>query len=249
MSRIEWTDRTWNPWHGCDAIAPECDHCYAAVLDSRGMHKHLRGVAADGKWTGQIMTNSENVWAAPTTWKACKVFTCSMSDFWHESVPLSWLDRALDVIAGTPHLTYQVLTKRPGNIARKLADLRRTLPDNVWLGVTIGHSQSLPSLKPLLRIEARVRFLSCEPLLTTLPGLDLAGIQWLIGGGESGRNARVTDPDWMRDLRDRCVASSTAFFLKQWGTWASNPTPKANELDPSAKGGATLDGRLWRNFP
>jgi protein gp37 len=174
-----------------------------------------------------------------------------MSDFWHEGVPLSWLDEALDVIERTPWLHYLVLTKRPGNIARRLADLGRRTPANAWLGITIGHTKSLPLLKPLLRLEASVRFLSCEPLLTPLAAhLSLAGIDWVIGGGQSGPGAAKCNPEWMRALRDLCLANGVPFFLKQWGTWASNPTPRHKELaGPRTSGGATLDGRLWLEFP
>lgn len=256
-SKIEWTDRTWNPWWGCSEIAPECGgfgggpgRCYAAVFASRELHEAHAGVAVAGEWTGRFTRSSAAVWAAPFSWKSGLVFTCSMSDLWHEGVPLSWLDEALDTIDRTPWLTYQILTKRPGNIARRLADLKRGLPSNVWIGVTIGHAKSLPLLKPLARIDATVKFLSCEPLLTSLvPGLDLAGIGWVIGGGQSGRGAAVGETDWMRALRDLCIAVSVPFFLKQWGTKAANPTPPEQELDLKAKGGATLDGRLWRQFP
>jgi protein gp37 len=259
-TKIEWTNLTWNPWWGCTEIAPECGFhfsgegavCYAALFGSRGLHARYRGVAAGGKWTGKILPAGDVVWQAPLSFPAgAKVFSCSMSDFWHEGVPLEWLDAALDMIERCPHLIFQILTKRPGNIARKLAALKRRLPPNVWIGVTIGHRQSLPLLKPLQRLEAPLKFLSDEPLLTSLlPGLDLSGISWVIGGGQSGRNALPCDPDHMRELRDLCGQSAgTAFFLKQWGTWESNPTPRDQELDPAAKGGATLDGRLWREFP
>jgi protein gp37 len=165
-------------------------------------------------------------------------------------VPLDWLDEALDVIEATPHLTYQLLTKRPAQINRRLAALKRHFPANAWAGATIGHPKSLPLLKPLRRVEASIRFLSVEPLLAPMvPGLDLEGIHWVIGGGESGRNARYCDPEWMRAVRDLCLAHSIPFFLKQWGTWESNPTSRDRELDLDAKGGATLDGRLWREFP
>ena len=201
---IEWTDETWNPWWGCIEIAPECGKhapngetgiCYAAFFASRGMHAHYRGVAAGGKWTGLIAPAHPKVWNDPFTWRRPrKVFTCSMSDFWHEGVPLEWLDAALDTMEKTPHLIYQVLTKRPGNIARRLAALDRVLPRNVWLGLTVGHAKSLPLLKALLRIDATLRFLSCEPLLTPLvPGLSLNGIGWVIAGGQSGAGA-ATEP-------------------------------------------------------
>lgn len=248
-TKIEWADFTWNPWIGCDKIGPECDHCYAAIGVGRALHDAHKGTARKGEWTGQLRLNTRAVWATPFQWKSGLVFTCSISDFWHERVPLPWLDSALNVIEDTPRLTYLVLTKRPGNIARKLADLNRPLPRNVWAGVTIGHRQSLPYLKPLLRLDAKLRFLSCEPLLSDLEALPLDGIGWVIGGGESGNQARMCDPDWMRDLRDKCTETGTPFFLKQWGNWPSNPTPRNQELDPAAKGGATLDGRLWREFP
>lgn len=256
-TKISWTDKTWNPWWGCGEIAPECGihgggsgFCYAAVFASRDLIPAHAGAAVGGQWTGKITRSAPTVWASPLTWrKQALVFTCSMSDFWHEDVPLAWLDEALDVIERTPLLTYQVLTKRPGNIARKLAALKRNLPTNVWLGATIGHVKSLPLLKPLVRVDATLRFLSCEPLLTALPGLSLDGIGWAIGGGQSGRSAAVCDAAWMRALREVCVEHDTPFFLKQWGSWASNPTPRDQELDLEAKGGATLDGRLWREWP
>jgi len=119
---------------------------------------------------------------------------------------------AFDTIEATKHLTYLILTKRPGNVARRLADLKRTLPRNVWLGATIGHEDSIPILKPLLRVDATLRFLSCEPLLTDLSDLPLAGIGWVIGGGESGPKARRCDPDWMRRLRNKCVDAKVPFF-------------------------------------
>jgi protein gp37 len=258
-TKIEWTDWTWNPWWGCSDIAPESGKhapsgasgiCYAALFASRGLHAQFRGVAAGGRWTGKLIPAGGAVWRQPHRWRCGRVFTCSMSDFWHEGVPLEWLNAALDVIEATPHLTYQVLTKRPGNVNRRLANLKRRLPANVWLGVTVGHHQSLPLLKPLRRIEATLRFLSVEPLLTSVvPGLNLADIGWVITGGQSGPGAAGCDPEWVREVRDLCQQEGVPLFHKQWGTWASNPTPRHLELDPSAKGGATLDGRLWREFP
>jgi protein gp37 len=244
MSSIEWTDRTWNPWWGCSEIAPECGvhgggahgTCYAAVFAGRGLHPAHAGVAAAGRWTGRITRSPETVWHAPRSWKTGRVFTCSMSDFWHEAVPLAWLDEALDVIAATPHLTYQVLTKRPGMVARRLAELRRELPRNVWLGATVGHVRSLPILKPLRAIDATLRFLSCEPLLTPIAHkLDLDGIGWVIGGGQSGRNAAVCDADWVRGLRDLCRDQGVAFFFKQIGSnrngsWPPKVTGKGDNI-------------------
>lgn len=232
MSKIEWTGKTWNPWWGCNEIAPECgthapngSHglCYAAVFASRGLHKAHAGAAVAGKWTGQISRSGPNVWAAPFKWGAQFVFTCSMSDFWHEGVPLPWVDEALDVMDRTPDLTYQILTKRPGNVNRRLADLKRHLPRNAWIGASIGHRHSLPLLKPLRQVDATFRFLSCEPLLTPLPNLPLDGIAWVICGGQSGRNAAPMPEEWARDLRDQCAAANVKFFMKQMARKAAIP--------------------------
>jgi protein gp37 len=154
-TKIEWTDHTWNPCWGCDKIAPGCNHCYAAIFASHALHAVHVGVAAKGEWTGLITRSGPKVWQAPFGWrKPARAFTCSMADFWHEDVPPEWLDEALSIIEATPHLTYQLLTKRPGNVARKLAALNRRWPQNAWAGVTIGHPKSLRLLKPLRRIDA-----------------------------------------------------------------------------------------------
>jgi protein gp37 len=248
-TKIEWCDDTWNPWWGCDPIAEECDKCYAAIFAGRGLHAVHAGVAKGGKWTGLITRSGPKVWHQPFLWrKPMLIFTCSMSDFWHERVPLEWLDEALTVIEATPHITYLILSKRPGNAARKLAALGRQWPANGWAGATIGHPKSLPLLRPLLRIPAEKRFLSIEPLLAPLP-INLTGIDWVLVGGESGQHPRPCDPDWVRALRDQSVGSGIPFFMKQWGDWANNPTPREQELDEHAKGGATLDRALWREYP
>jgi protein gp37 len=217
------------------------------------LHEGHSGTAIKGQWTGLLKRNTPGVWEKPLGLRpGTKCFTCSMSDFWHEDVPLDDLAEAIGVIERTPWVIYQILTKRPAMAIRRLAMLGRQLPPNVWVGATIGHPKSLPLLRVLRRIDAPIHFLSVEPLLAPMvPGLDLAGIDWVIGGGESpGRlRARPCDPDWMRALRDLCIAASVPFFLKQWGTWGNNPTPRIEELDPDAQGGATLDGRLWREFP
>jgi len=160
------------------------------------MHANHRGVAVKGEWTGLVTRGSAAVWNAPYNYPSGTFcFTCSMSDFWFEGVPLEWLAEALDVIEATPRVIYMILSKRPALATRRLAMLKRRLPANVWAGATIGHPQSLPLLKPLLRIEAPVHFLSVEPLLAPMvPGLDLTGIDWVIGGGESGPARGLVSP-------------------------------------------------------
>lgn len=243
---ISWTNHTWNPWWGCSEIGPECgahaptgSHglCYAAVFASRGLHKTHAGAAVDGKWTGDVTRSSPAVWAAPFKWGPSLVFTCSMSDFGYERVPLPWFSEALDVIERTDHLTYQMLTKRPAVILRRLAELGRPLPRNVWIGASVGHVHSMPLLKPLRRIDATLRFLSCEPLLTPLPDLDLDGIGWVITGGQSGPDAVPTHPDSFRHLRDLCVPRGIPFHFKQWGEWLPHTPIAGGDLGGDVRAG------------
>jgi protein gp37 len=158
-----------------------------------------------------------------------------MSDLFHARVPAAFIRAVFDVMAATPRHTYQVLTKRPVRAARLAATL--PWPPNVWLGASVETGRYLHRADALRVIPAAVRFLSCEPLLGPLPGLDLAGIGWVIAGGESGPGYRPPDPDWIRGIRDTCTADDVPFFFKQWG----GPTPKA--------GGRLLDGRTWDQMP
>jgi protein gp37 len=265
MTEIPWTDKgkTWNPWVGCGKVGPECGllapgnpqpdggGCYAIRQAGRGLHPVHAAAVANGDWNGRIIRNTPSVWEQPRAFKSGTLcFTCSMSDFFHEAVPLPMLAEALDVIVETPWVTCQILTKRPAVAIRRLAALGRSLPPNVWMGATIGHPKSLPLLKPLLRIPgASKKFLSVEPLLAPMAAvLDLTGIDWVIVGGESGPNARPMPVEWVVDMRDLCLAKKVPFFFKQWGTLANNPTPRKQELYPH-HGGATLEGRLWWDFP
>jgi protein gp37 len=163
------------------------------------------------------------------------IFVNSMSDLFHEQIPDAFVEEVFDVMARAPQHTFQVLTKRPD----RLATLAPTLPwpANVWMGVTIENRRFVDRADVLREIPARVRFISAEPLLTPLPGLELEGIDWLIAGGESGHRHRPAHVEWFRDLRDSCLDAGVAFFFKQWG----GRTPKA--------GGRLLDGREWNEMP
>jgi protein gp37 len=254
--------RSWNPWHGCRYCAPECGKpapgnpqpkgagCYAEREDSRNLHPHLAGVTVDGKWSELAIRNTETQWEAPKHYAAGTLcFTCSMSDFWFEAVPLEWQIEALDRIEEAYWVLFLMLTKRPAIAIRRLAQMKRTLPADLWFGATCGHPQSLPLLRPLRRIEATKKFLSVESLLAPMvPGLDLTDIDWVIAGGESGPRHRPCLPEWVRAVRDLCLVKQVPFFFKQWGHASNNPDWE-NELARSSKGGATLDGRLWREFP
>lgn len=240
MSRIEWTGITWNPVTGCDRISPGCDHCYALTLAKRLKAMGQARYANDGNpvtsGPGFAVTCHPESLAAPYQWAAPRlVFVNSMSDLFHARVPDEFIARVFAVMAATPAHTYQVLTKRPRR-ALRLAD---TLPwpDNVWLGVSIEHARYAWRAGTLRAIPAAVRFISAEPLLGPLDGLDLDGIGWVITGGESGPGHRTPEAAWFHALRDRCTAAGIPFFFKQWG----GPTPKA--------GGRVLDGRTHDAMP
>lgn len=239
-SHIEWTEATWNPTTGCDRTSSGCDHCYALALAKRlkamGQAKYQRDGDPDTSGPGFGITLHPDSLDQPRRWRTPRrVFVNSMSDLFHEAVPLKFIDQVFRVMAETPQHTYQILTKRSRRLRNVAGDL--IWPDNVWMGVSIEDHRYTYRADHLRRVSAAVRFLSVEPLLAPVPDLPLEGIDWVIVGGESGPDARRLDPAWVRDVRDRCVAANVAFFFKQWG----GRTPKA--------GGRLLDGRSWDEMP
>jgi protein gp37 len=232
-SAIEWTEATWNPVTGCSKVSPGCAHCYAETLSSRF------------GWTRRAWTPTnaeENVTLRPERlqqplrWRQPRViFVNSMSDLFHELVPLDFIWDVFDVMARARRHVFQILTKRHERLA-ELAPLLEW-PENVWMGVSIENSRWVERADRLRQVPAAVRFVSAEPLLGPLDRLELEGVDWLIVGGESGHRHRPIREEWVRDLRDRCVDLGVPFFLKQWG----GRTPKA--------GGRRLDGRLWSQMP
>ncbi|MFC4104722.1 DUF5131 family protein [Micromonospora zhanjiangensis] len=239
-SAIEWTEATWNPTTGCDRISSGCDHCYALTLAKRlkAMGSPKYQVDGDPRTSGPgfgvaIHADALDVpyrWREPRT-----VFVNSMSDLFHARVPLAYVRRVFEVMRKTPRHTYQVLTKRAARLARLAPEI--DWPANVWMGVSVEDASQTARVDHLRTVPAAVRFVSAEPLLGPLPGLDLDGVDWLIAGGESGAGCRNMSADWVRDLRDQCQVAGTAFFFKQWG----GRTPKA--------GGRALDGRTWDEMP
>jgi protein gp37 len=237
---IEWTEVTWNPTTGCDRISSGCDNCYALKLAKRLKAMGAAKYQADGdpRTSGPgfaLMTHPETLdepygWRAPRT-----VFVNSMSDLFHAKVPVSFIREVFEVIADTPQHTYQVLTKRSSRL-RKLAD-RLDWPANLWMGVSVESADVLYRIDDLRQVPAAVRFLSCEPLLGPLTGIDLDGIGWVIAGGESGHGYRPVDIKWVQGLRDGCVAAGVPFFFKQWG----GRTAKSM--------GRLLDGTVWDQYP
>lgn len=223
-SSIEWTEATWNPTTGCDRISPGCDNCYALTLARRLKAMGQAKYQADGdprtSGPGFRLTLHDDVVDVPRRWRDPRViFVNSMSDLFHQAVPLEFIQRVFAVMAETPHHTYQVLTKR----SKRLAELASVLPwpPNVWMGVSVESDRYAFRADHLRSVPAHVRFLSVEPLVGPVPGLDFTDIDWVIVGGESGHGARPLDVDWVIDVHERSTAAGAAFFLKQLGTvWA-----------------------------
>ena len=239
-SSIEWTDATWNPTTGCDRVSAGCDNCYALTLARRlkamGLAKYQNDGDPRTSGPGFALTLHEDTLTAPYRWRAPRlVFVDSMSDLFHPDVPPAFIQKVFAVMADTPRHTYQILTKRSRRLAALAPDL--DWPPNVWMGVSVENDRYAFRVDHLRSVEAAVRFVSAEPLLGPLPGLDLSSIHWLIAGGESGPNARPMDAAWVRDLRDQCREANVAFFFKQWG----GRTPKS--------GGRELDGTHHDEFP
>lgn len=236
-SPIEWTDATWNPVTGCTEVSPGCDHCYAKVFAERfrGVPGHHFEQGFDLKlWPGRL--------DYPLKWKKPRrIFVNSMSDLFHKDVPDAFVLQVAETMLEAHWHTYQVLTKRPSRMRRLVPLLSQVFgshwPEHIWFGVSVESPQYLWRVDELRRVPAPVRFISAEPLLGSLVSIDLTGIQWLIAGGESGRGFRQCDPVWIRELRDRCVASEIPFFFKQWGGLTHGV------------GGRMLDGQTWNEFP
>jgi protein gp37 len=237
---IEWTETTWNPTTGCDRISAGCDNCYALTLAKRlksmGQAKYQNDGDPRTSGPGFGITLHPSTLLLPYRWQGSRlVFVNSMSDLFHARVPLGFVRDVFDVIAATPQHTYQLLTKRSSRLP-KIAD-RLEWPSNLWLGVSVEDAQAVSRVDHLRAVPAAVRFLSCEPLIGPLDGLDLADVDWVIVGGESGPDHRPLDPSWVTAIRDNCVQAGIPFFFKQWG----GRTPKA--------GGRELEGHVWDEMP
>lgn len=219
---IEWTDATWNPVAGCTIVTAGCTNCYAmrmaARLEAMGQEKYAgltRRTGGRAKWTGAIHLDWKAL-AIPSTWsKPRRVFVNSMSDLFHEDVPVDFIRAVWKVMAATPRHTYQILTKRPERMAEVMAD--QALLPNVWLGTSVEDGRVLERLDHLRRVPAAVRFASFEPLIGSVATADLTGIHWAIVGGESGPEARDMDPAWVDEIEALCREVGAAFFFKQWG--------------------------------
>jgi protein gp37 len=271
-SSIEWTEHTWNPMTGCTVISPGCTNCYAMRmarrLEGMGIAAYqgtTKQTKAGPVWTGKLGRAARRALRFPLTLRTPSlIFVNSMSDFFHEDMPPEWRDEPLEIMRGATQHTFQILTKRPEVAARWVATLSEPLPPNIWLGVSVETRKYAFRIGILADIPCHLRFISFEPLIGEVGRVDLRGISWAIIGGESGPKARHCDETWVRELVAQCRTANVAVFFKQWGTWASNPLSRGSPLwphldakeaarlaaiDPHGKGGALLDGELYREMP
>lgn len=231
MSKIEWTGITWNPITGCDKVSQGCKNCYAET-----MSKRLKGMGQKKYQNGFKLSLHPEELEKPFSWKKPQmVFVCSMSDLFHKDVPMEFIWDIFEVMKKNPQHTFQVLTKRSERMYYACNGM--TIPENVWMGVSVENIKQRGRIYDLNLVAAKTRFLSCEPLLGPLDNLPLNYIHWVIAGGESGPKARPIDPDWLRSLRDQCQEKQIPFFFKQWG--GKN----------KKKAGRILDGREWNQMP
>ena len=230
-SSIEWTEATWNPVTGCSHISAGCAHCYAERmalrLQAAGMSKYRNGFR---------VTTHEKELLTPQSWrKPHDVFLCSMGDLFHEKVPPEFIKRVFNVMRACRHHRFQVLTKRSVRLKQLAPDL--PWPDNVWMGVTVEDALNRDRVADLQAVPARVRFLSCEPLLEDIRRLPLDGIDWVIVGGESGPGARPMRKEWVLNIKKQCEKAGAAFYFKQWGGTRKHMN------------GRELDGKIYDAMP
>jgi len=236
-SSIEWTEATWNPVTGCTKVSPGCAHCYAETFAER-----FRGVPGHPYERGFDLQLRPERLEQPLDWRQPRlIFVNSMSDLFHEGIPSPFIRKVFNVMKKAHWHTFQVLTKRSQRMLELAPHLR--WPDNVWMGVSVENQRWAHRIVDLRKVPAKVRFLSCEPLLGPLR-LDLHGIDWVIVGGESGARARPIDPQWVRQIREQCQAAGVPFFFKQWGAFN-----EAGVRVGKGRAGRVLDGRLWTAMP
>lgn len=232
QSSIEWTEMTWNPTTGCTKISTGCKFCYAEIMTRRlkamGVQKYQAGF--------KVVKTHEDQLGIPYTWKQPKVvFVNSMSDLFHESVPLDFIKKVFAVMNENPQHVFQVLTKRAERLYEVHKELKWT--HNIWMGVSVENEKVKERISFLNKTRAKVKFLSCEPLIGPLPKLNLKKIDWVIVGGESGYRPRPMETDWVLDIQEQCRKWGVAFFFKQWGGRRKK------------KNGRVLNGRTYDEMP
>ncbi len=230
-TKIEWTGETWNPTTGCTKVSSGCINCYAEKMSYRlqkmGNLKYSNGF--------EVAIHPSTL-AEPYKWKTSKtVFVNSMSDLFHEKIPLDFIKAVFKVMNDNSQHTFQILTKRSDVLERYSESLNWT--KNIWMGVTVEDIDQLFRIENLRRTNAHIKFLSCEPLLSDLGIIDLDEIDWVIVGGESGSNSRPMQEQWVQNILNQCNAQKVAFFFKQWGGFNKK------------KNGRVLNGRTYSDMP
>lgn len=225
QSSIEWTEMTWNPTTGCNKLSAGCKFCYAEVMSRR-----LQAMGVEKYKDNFKLRIHEKELELPYTWKKPKVvFVNSMSDLFHKDVPVDFIQRVFRVMKENPQHVFQVLTKRADLLRYYDSEGWLEWTHNIWMGVSVEDKRVLKRMELLQQTGARVKFLSCEPLIGPLPDMQLQGIDWVIVGGESGRTPRPMKPEWVQDIKTQCQRSNVAFFFKQWG--GTNKKAAGRELD------------------
>lgn len=230
-SHIEWTESTWNPVTGCSKVSAGCKNCYAERMAAR-----LQAMGNPRYADGFKVTLHPDLVDAPKSWKTPrKIFVNSMSDLFHEKVPLAFIKKVFATMRACPQHTFQILTKRSARLA-ELAPQLDWAP-NVWMGVSVEDNDAVYRIHDLLKVPAAVRFLSCEPLIGPCDNMPLDGIDWVIVGGESGPGSREMKIEWVRSIYKQCRSAKAAFFFKQWGGTRKDLT------------GRELNGRTYDAMP
>jgi protein gp37 len=247
-SKIQWTERTWNPVTGCSKVSEGCRHCYAET-----MAKRLQGMGQQRYANAFSLTIHPDALDEPKQVKKPSMFfVCSMADLFHKDVPFEFVDKVMETIEACPRHTFQILTKRPERMVEyfigRAKRLHRLfdLPDNVWVGVTVESEREIPRISVLRRLlthSKNIKFISCEPLLGDLGMLNLAAIDLVIVGGESGPQARPMQKQWVLNIKRQCEEQCVNFFFKQWGTFGEDGVKRNKKAN-----GCTIDGKIYQTI-
>ena len=238
QTKIEWTEKVWNPSIGCDKVSAGCKFCYAEVFSKR-----LNAMGIEDYKDGFVFKILPHRLEEPLRIKKpTKFFVNSMSDLFHEEMPFEYLDKIFDVINKTPQHIYQILTKRDEIMLKYFSN--RKVPSNVWLGVSVENSTFKKRIDSLRKIKAKIRFISFEPLIGSVGEVNLKNIHWAIVGGESGRKARPIKEEWIDEIFVQSKEQEVAFFFKQWGTWGADEVKRNKKAN-----GRVFKGKIWNEFP
>ncbi|MDQ7833568.1 MAG: phage Gp37/Gp68 family protein [Desulfovibrionaceae bacterium] len=231
LSKIEWTECTWNPLTGCTKFSIGCNNCYAEKMSNR-----LKAMGVKNYSNGFKLTLHEDTLSIPMSWKKPRmIFVNSMSDLFHEDVPDDFIVKVFKTMNLTQMHTFQILTKRSERLKKMSSVL--TWTNNIWMGVTVESIMYKQRVNDLISTDAYIKYLSLEPLLDDVQGIDINGIDWVIVGGESGPGARLMKEEWVKNIKTLCVDRSIPFFFKQWGGVNKKKT------------GRLLDGKTWNQMP